>query len=209
MWKAIVLSLVLGLLLIPFTASAHDAGVVHATLTISNIFNLRFGSYWDNWGNLTIDQEWISTLFKTPPTELPVDWDATSPNITAEIQSIGEFKIYGSYSTTLETKVGNLEEFIALKDLSTGGTFNDYITYEHVPGLPGPSSPYGSGDHVLDYATVNSNFTYLNWTGNNNLPDGEIRTFDVLWNPLQLTGDFEVNDVMSFIIFFLVTDPIT
>lgn len=203
MWKGTAFVLIAGLLLIPFAAFADDAGVVGALLKIDHVFNLKLT---DAWADLPITQAMIDSYFSLDPlTDVPIDWDAVSPNITVTVQALSDYEVYGSYTTTHGSDLTDTSAFIGLEG---GGFVGPYLVHKDVPAL---GAPLALGDHGLTYAAISdatTGYTYLNWSGGNNLGTGAVsKSYDVVWNPLQLAGDFAAADQLDIRIFFLVADP--
>ena len=212
MWKRIALVLAGSLLLIPFAVFADNVGVASATIDFDAVVNMLIAQDWDG---ITIDQPWIDNLFTVlGPGDMPIAWGTgTAYNIRVTVQALSNFNVYAGYSsdtTDFVDVVGNEDSFIALADL-TAATPASYIDYvASLPAFtdlttPGPDT----GTHSETDGAVAGAFTLLGgWTGLNNLPTGEVRDYDVFWNPLELTGDLDTgDDRLEIDIYFLVTDP--
>ena len=212
MWKRIALVLAGSLLLIPFAVFADNVGVVSATIDFDAVVNMLIDQDWDG---ITIDQPWIDNLFTSGAT-MPVAWGAgaTEPwNIEVTVQALSQYNVYAGYSSTttnFATLVGSVNAFIALEDQVLATTL-DIKYVAALPTFTGLSTPGpDTGTHSETDAAVGAAFTLLGgWSGLNNLPTGETRTYDVWWYPTELTGDFGLtnNDQLLIDIYFLVTDP--
>lgn len=212
MWKAIVLALLSGLLLIPFAAVADNVGVASANVDFTAVVNMLIAQDWDD---VEITQPWINTLFSTlGPGDMPIAWGAgTAYNIRVTVQALSDFNVYAGYSSdtaSFATLVGTPNSFIALADL-TASAAAAYINYvASLPTFTGLTTPGpDTGTHSETDGAVAGSFTLLGgWSGANNLPNGEVRDYDVFWNPLQLTGDLNTGaDALEIDVYFLVTDP--
>lgn len=213
MKKVLALVLISGLLLIPFAVFADNVGVVSATIDFDYVFNLLIE---DDWDTVDVTQEMIGTWFTDPAPAMPILWGSPGAwNIKVTVQALSDYEVWAGYASrtaNFDTLVADELSFIGLDDLGTG-TFNSYIKWVNpLPAFtnlttPGPDT----GDHTLNYAGVTAAFTDIGFGGTNNMgAPADYRTYDVLWNPLQLTGDFStatVNDELLIDIYFVVTDP--
>ena len=212
MWKRIALVLAGSLLLIPFAVFADNVGVASATIDFDAVVNMLIAQDWDG---ITIDQPWINTLFTTlGPGDMPLAWGAgTAYNIRVTVQALSDFNVYAGYSsdtTDFVDVVGTEDSFIALADLTAGTRAADTDYVASLPTLsdlttprPDTGTPFQTGGAVAGALTLLGG-----WSGVNSLPTGEVRDYDVFWNPMELKGDLATGaDRLEIDIYFLVTDP--
>lgn len=227
MRKALAFLLVSSLLIIPLAAFADNSGVVGTEISFLDVVNLKLAATWPEYSIL---QASIANFFDNPGY---IDiWDETqhpvhSPEIKVWVEALGQFHVYGGYWTSKSAKINDTGDFIALNDFvglgHTGGALP--IAFGQIAGLDAiyvpdpadgttfsgtniyPDGGYPGETTHLDPLPVAS-FTSLGWTGGNNMAaGGAVNSYDVLWKPSRLTGDFVAGEAFDLRIYILVDDP--
>jgi len=191
MKKYIVMSIIAVVALLPFAAWADTEGSAIATLTFTSVINTIVV---DGWGDLTIDQnttdyasvKWLAENY----TGGTIDWGNPSDtdDLTVTVQSMTDFKVYGSYSGvatgfTLPTAAWLYLDAFGLKD--------------YTAAIP----------HGLDDAGAALAMTLLDFAGSNTIgTSGETKNYEVMWDPSQLPA-LTAGDTVNLTIYFAVTDP--
>ncbi len=196
MKKFVLSSIIAVMVLVPFAATADTGGSATATLDILSVINTVVTG---DWGNLELTQALIGTYAGGGGGLMA--WPST---VDVTVQALTNWKVYGSYSASLNGAAESDAIFSPNEDsvLKLTGDYDGFLPYRHfaTPGAHGLSETV---------AVAAADLVYLGFTGTNNIALPDTATYGLAWDPSKLTGNLGVNDDISFTVFFIVTDSDT
>ena len=182
--------LVVGVLaLLPLAVLADTGDATTGTLTLTGIIYIHITEEWDN---LEITQDLIETM--------KGDYFAWG-DLSVNVKAMTNYRVWGSYyakegGNDVDPAFGAPNHLIALVH-TTDGTF--WLPYNDLSGQASTEGFNYSGDY--------SNMVSL-FTGSNNMPAGDDKTYDVQLDPSGL-GDREAGEIINFTIVLVVEDNST
>ncbi len=184
MRKTILILSVIGVPLLAFGVLADTGASVTASLHLQDVINISVDA--SGWTDLTIKQADIAGWGAS---STPLEWGSLSVNVRA----ITDFKVWAAYyakenGADVDPAFGDADHLLALDD---GTTY--WLKYNEIDS---PNNYTGSYD---------ASVLTLLFSGHNNVPSGEDKTYTVKLDPSAL-GDRSSGEVIDFTIVFLVEE---
>jgi len=189
MRKLWILGVIGALALLPFAALADTGDATTAKLILDGVIYITVT---DEWENLTIDQDDIAGLGG----DTVVNWGS----IQIKVLAITEYKVYAGYFTDLADEANefvNEDQVVGLDD----GTVH-WLDYNSVfETITDPTTGFDVEDYSITFGTDMEEL----FTGSNNIPTGDTKTYTGKLNLVNL-GDREADEEIQFTIVFVVAD---
>ena len=185
MRKLWILGVIGALALLPFAALADTGDATTATLTLTGIIYIHITEEWED---LEITQDTIENM-----TGNYFAWG----NLSVNVKAMTEYEVWGSYfakegGADVDPAFGAPNHLIALVE----GTNTFWLKYNDLSG----TADTGGFNYSGPYTDMVSLFT-----GSNNMPSGDDKTYDVQLDPSGL-GDREAGETIDFTIVLVVED---